>query len=142
MELDTSYLGMRLPHPLHLHCNNLGTPGNVSTTLETMKVLEGNRAHMAHLQFHAYGGDDWHTMRSEAAALAAYFNAHPNLTADELMFLLGAAYSRFYIRPTQIANHLGIQSTLVRDVLTRLDNRVFARQARREVLIASRAVSC
>jgi anaerobic magnesium-protoporphyrin IX monomethyl ester cyclase len=67
---------------------------------------------------------------------------HPNLTADELMFLLGAAYSRFYIRPTQLANHLGIQSTVVRDVLTRLDNRVFARQARREVLIASRAVSC
>ena len=39
-------------------------PGNVTTTLETMKLLEGNRAHMAHLQFHAYGGDDWHTMRS------------------------------------------------------------------------------
>ena len=57
-----------LPHPLHLHCNNLGAPGNVTTTLETMKVLEGNRAHMAHLQFHAYGGDDWHTMRSEAVA--------------------------------------------------------------------------
>ena len=56
-----------LPHPLHLHCNNLGTPGNVATTLETMKVLEGTAAHMAHLQFHAYGGDDWHTMRSEAA---------------------------------------------------------------------------
>ncbi len=57
-----------LPHPLHLHCNNLGVPGNVATTLETMKVLEGNRAHLAHLQFHAYGGDDWRTMRSEAAA--------------------------------------------------------------------------
>ena len=57
-----------LPHPLHLHCNNLGMPGNVATTLETMKVLEGRRAHMAHLQFHAYGGDDWHTMRSEAVA--------------------------------------------------------------------------
>ena len=57
-----------LPHPLHLHCNNLGAPGNVATTLETMKVLEGNRAHMAHLQYHAYGGDDWHTMRSESAA--------------------------------------------------------------------------
>src|SRR5437867_403339 len=38
-----------LPHPLHLHCNNLGIPGNVSTTLETMKVLEGRRAHVAHL---------------------------------------------------------------------------------------------
>src|ERR1044072_1578904 len=41
--------GLGLPHPLHLHCNNLGVPGNVSTTLETMKILEGHRAHMAHL---------------------------------------------------------------------------------------------
>ena len=80
-----------LPHPLHLHCNNLGAPGNVLTTLETMKVLEGNRAHMAHLQFHAYGGDDWHTMRSEATAIADYFNAHPNLTADAGAVLFGNA---------------------------------------------------
>src|SRR5262249_35791815 len=55
-----------LPHPLHLHCNNLGMPGNVATTLETMRILDGRRAHLAHLQFHAYGGDDWRTMRSEA----------------------------------------------------------------------------
>ena len=80
-----------LPHPLHLHCNNLGTPGNAATTLETMKVLENNRAHMAHLQFHSYGGDDWHSMRSEAAAIAEYFNAHPNLTADAGAILFGNA---------------------------------------------------
>ncbi|MCI0685481.1 MAG: formylmethanofuran dehydrogenase subunit A [Gemmataceae bacterium] len=80
-----------LPHPLHLHCNNLGAPGNVATTLETMKVLEGNRAHMAHLQFHAYGGDDWHTMRSEATQIAEYFNAHPNLTCDAGAVLFGNA---------------------------------------------------
>jgi formylmethanofuran dehydrogenase subunit A len=80
---------LKLPHPLHLHCNNLGAPGNVTTTLETMKVLEGNRAHMAHLQYHAYGGDDWHTIRSEAAAIADYFNAHPNLTADAGAILFG-----------------------------------------------------
>jgi formylmethanofuran dehydrogenase subunit A len=78
-----------LPHPLHLHCNNLGAPGNVATTLETMKILEGSRAHMAHLQFHSYGGDDWHTMRSEATAIAEYFNAHPNLTADAGAVLFG-----------------------------------------------------
>src|SRR5262245_43136464 len=30
-----------LPHPLHLHCNNLGAPGNFATTLETMRILEG-----------------------------------------------------------------------------------------------------
>ncbi len=80
-----------LPHPLHLHCNNLGAPGNFATTLETMKVLEGRRAHMAHLQFHAYGGDGWDTFRSEAAALAEYFNAHPNLTADAGAILFGNA---------------------------------------------------
>ena len=78
-----------LPHPLHLHCNNLGAPGNYATTLESMKVLEGNRAHMAHLQFHAYGGDDWHTMRSEAVVIAEYFNAHPNLTCDAGAVLFG-----------------------------------------------------
>jgi formylmethanofuran dehydrogenase subunit A len=80
-----------LPHPLHLHCNNLGAPGNVATTLETMKTLEGYRAHMAHLQFHAYGGDDWHTMRSEAAQLADYFNKHKNLTCDAGAILFGNA---------------------------------------------------
>jgi formylmethanofuran dehydrogenase subunit A len=78
-----------LPHPMHLHCNNLGVPGNVATTLDTMKMLEGSRAHMAHLQFHAYGGDDWHSMRSETRQLAEYINAHPNLTCDAGAVLFG-----------------------------------------------------
>ncbi len=80
---------LKLPHPVHLHCNNLGAPGNFATTLETMKVLEGSRAHLAHLQYHAYGGDDWGTMRSESAAVAEYFNAHPNLTCDAGAVLFG-----------------------------------------------------
>jgi formylmethanofuran dehydrogenase subunit A len=78
-----------LPHPLHIHCNNLGAPGNVATTLDTMKILDGMRAHMAHLQFHSYGGEDWDTMRSEAGTIAEYFNAHPNLTADAGAILFG-----------------------------------------------------
>lgn len=82
---------LKLPHPMHLHCNNLGVPGNVATTLETMKMLEGNRAHMAHLQFHSYGGDDWHSMRSESVHIADYFNAHPNLTCDAGAVLFGNA---------------------------------------------------
>jgi formylmethanofuran dehydrogenase subunit A len=80
---------LKLPHPLHLHCNNLGAPGNYTTTLETMKVLEGNRAHLAHLQYHAYGGADWFTIRSEAPTVADYFNAHPNLTTDAGAVLFG-----------------------------------------------------
>ncbi|QDU95196.1 formylmethanofuran dehydrogenase subunit A [Lignipirellula cremea] len=78
-----------LPHPLHLHCNNLGAPGNISTTLETMRSLEGRRAHMAHLQYHAYGGDDWSNIRSETKQLAEYFNAHPNFTCDAGAVLFG-----------------------------------------------------
>jgi formylmethanofuran dehydrogenase subunit A len=82
---------LHLPHPLHIHCNNLGAPGNFTTTLETMRNLEGSRAHLAHLQFHAYGGDDWHTIRSEAGAIAEYFNAHPHLTTDAGAILFGDA---------------------------------------------------
>jgi formylmethanofuran dehydrogenase subunit A len=78
-----------LPHPMHLHCNNLGAPGNISTTLDTLKHLEGSRAHIAHSQYHAYGGDDWDTMRSETAALAGYFNAHPGITTDAGAVLFG-----------------------------------------------------
>src|SRR6185369_5937745 len=78
-----------LPHPLHLHCNHLGAPGNFTTTLETMKILEGKRAHLAHLQYHAYGGDDWPTMRSESVKIAEEFNARPNLTTDAGAVLFG-----------------------------------------------------
>ncbi|HJZ90668.1 MAG TPA: formylmethanofuran dehydrogenase subunit A [Gemmataceae bacterium] len=80
---------LRLPHPLHLHCNNLGAPGNFATTLETMKVIDGNRAHLAHLQYHAYGGDDWDTIKSESAAVAELFNARSNLTTDSGAVLFG-----------------------------------------------------
>ena len=78
-----------LPHPLHLHSNNLGIPGNVATTIETMKILEGRRAHLAHLQFHAYGGDDWSTMRSGTTEVAEAFNRNKNLTTDAGAVLFG-----------------------------------------------------
>ena len=80
-----------LPHPMHLHQNNLGVPGNVASTIETMNLLQGHRAHLAHLQFHAYGGHDWGSMRSEAPAVAAAFLAHKNLTCDVGAVLFGDA---------------------------------------------------
>ena len=80
---------LRLPHAVHLHCNNLGAPGNVATTLETMKALQGSRAHLAHLQYHAYGGDDWTNFRSESVRIAEEFNRNPNLTTDAGAVLFG-----------------------------------------------------
>jgi formylmethanofuran dehydrogenase subunit A len=78
-----------LPHPIHLHCNNLGAPGNISTTLDTLKHLEGRRAHIAHSQYHAYGGDGWDTMCSATTQLAEYFNTHPTITTDAGAVLFG-----------------------------------------------------
>jgi formylmethanofuran dehydrogenase subunit A len=79
-----------LPHPVHIHCNNLGMPGNWLTTLETMKALEGHRGHLTHIQFHSYGGnpDEQSTFCSEVPRLAEYVNSHENLTVDvgQVMF--------------------------------------------------------
>lgn len=81
-------LGM--PHSVHIHCNNLGMPGNWTTTLDTMNALEGHRGHLTHIQFHSYGGDanDQMTFRSEVPKLADYVNSHRNLTVDvgQVMF--------------------------------------------------------
>jgi formylmethanofuran dehydrogenase subunit A len=76
---------------MHLHQNNLGVPGNVASTIETMNLLQGHRAHLAHLQFHAYGGHDWGSMKSEAPAVAAAFLTHKNLTCDVGAVLFGDA---------------------------------------------------
>jgi formylmethanofuran dehydrogenase subunit A len=81
---------LRLPHPVHLHCNNLGMPGNWQTTLETMRALEGHRAHLTHIQFHSYGGGegDENTFNSKTAQLAAFVNVNQNVTVDvgQVMF--------------------------------------------------------
>src|SRR5919106_2066963 len=80
-----------LPHPVHVHCNNLGVPGNWRTTLDTLRTLEGRRAHLAHLQFHAYGGKPGGTMRSKAPEIAEYLGAHPEFSADVGQVMFGDA---------------------------------------------------
>ena len=30
-----------VPHPLHIHCSNLGVPGNIESTLATIAAREG-----------------------------------------------------------------------------------------------------
>lgn len=83
-ELAATADALAIPHPLHIHCNNLGLPGNWQTTLETMQALEGHRGHLTHIQFHSYGGstDDQATFCSATRALVEYVNEHPNLTID------------------------------------------------------------
>jgi radical SAM superfamily enzyme YgiQ (UPF0313 family) len=68
--------------------------------------------------------------------------AHPNLSARELRFLLGAAYTRFYMRPSYLANFLKIQNTAVREWVSRLDRCVNERHTREEIADFSRTVAC
>ncbi|MBT6154999.1 MAG: formylmethanofuran dehydrogenase subunit A [Planctomycetaceae bacterium] len=79
-----------LPHPVHIHANNLGVPGNYNTTLDTMNALEGHRGHITHIQFHSYGGDpdDQSTFCSKVPDLVEYVESHPNITVDvgQVMF--------------------------------------------------------
>jgi formylmethanofuran dehydrogenase subunit A len=84
---------LRLPHPLHLHTANLGLPGNWTTTLETMKLLDGHRGHLAHIQFHSYDGSDADetTFGTRVAPLAEFINDHPNLTVDVGQVVFGPA---------------------------------------------------
>ena len=76
---------------MHLHTLNLGIPGNWTTTLETLKALDGHRAHLAHIQFHSYGGADATTggMDSQVPAAAEYLNAHAGITVDVGQVLFG-----------------------------------------------------
>ncbi len=71
-----------LPHPIHVHCNNLGAPGNAQITLETMRAVGDLPIHITHVQFNGYGGTDWTDFRSGAEELAVYVNEHPNITID------------------------------------------------------------
>ncbi len=77
-----------IPFPLHLHGCNLGVPGNLSTTLDTMGAAEGLPLHLTHIQFHSYGTEGEHRFSSGAAEIAERINTHPNLTTDvgQVMF--------------------------------------------------------
>jgi len=96
---------LHLPHAAHIHCNNLGVPGNVATTLESMRAVAGRRAHFTHLQFHSYGGEVGGTWRSAARAVIEYVNAHPELTCDVGQVMFGAAATLTADAPVEYLLH-------------------------------------
>src|ERR671931_2103741 len=89
--IATAVDDLGLPHPVHVHCNNLGVAGNWRTTLDTLDTLQGRRAHLAHLQFHAYGGTPGKRPRSRAPELVEHLDAHPEHSADIGQVMFGPA---------------------------------------------------
>ncbi|GLS42442.1 formylmethanofuran dehydrogenase subunit A [Methylobacterium brachythecii] len=76
-----------VPHPLHVHCNNLGLPGADDSFVSTLDAAEGRRIHFAHAQFYAYGVVDKENpltggFRSAAERITEAMEAHPNATFD------------------------------------------------------------
>jgi formylmethanofuran dehydrogenase subunit A len=77
-----------MPHPLHVHCSNLGAAGNIKSTLATIRAADGYPIHLTHAQFHSYGSEGTQGFSSAAAALVDALSANPNVTIDvgQIMF--------------------------------------------------------
>jgi len=77
-----------VPHPLHVHCNNLGLAGNAETALTTIAAAEDLPLHLAHLQFYGYGKDGERGFSSAAPRLAEAVNGSARVTVDvgQVMF--------------------------------------------------------
>jgi formylmethanofuran dehydrogenase subunit A len=82
---------LRLPHPVHIHGNNLGVAGNVATTLASMEAVAGRRAHFTHLQFHSYGGGNGQPWSSAASKVIEYVNGHAEVSVDVGQVMFGSA---------------------------------------------------
>ncbi len=76
-------------HPLHVHGCNLGVPGNVDTTLATIRAMEGLPVHLTHIQFHSYGTEGDQKFSSGAARVAELVNTNPNISIDVGQILFG-----------------------------------------------------
>ncbi|RLI30396.1 MAG: formylmethanofuran dehydrogenase subunit A [Candidatus Hecatellales archaeon] len=102
---------LKLPHPIHVHPNNLGKPGNYETTLKTMDCVadlyEGGKPiiHLTHVQFTGYGGHSWLNLSSKAPEIAKYVNAHPHVSVDLGQVIFGEATTMTADGPFQFILH-------------------------------------
>ena len=92
-------------HPLHVHGCNLGVPGNVDTTLDTIQGVEGLPMHLTHIQFHSYGTEGDFKFSSGAAQIAEAINKNPNISADVGQILFGQTVTASGDNMRQHANH-------------------------------------
>ena len=102
---------LRLPHSVHVHCNNLGRPGNYRTAIETLDLLKDltpsrdrQVIHVTHMQFSAYGGSSWRDFESKAPEIALYFNKNTHATMDMGQLIFGSATTMTADAPLEYNN--------------------------------------
>lgn len=79
---------LNLPHPIHVHTNDLARAGNYETTIKTMDCVRdlyhGGKPiiHITHVQFTGRSGTDWINVASGAPEIADYVNKHEHVDID------------------------------------------------------------
>lgn len=94
-----------VPHPLHVHGSNLGVPGNIETTLDTIAAADGLPMHLTHIQFHSYGTEGDRKFSSGAARIAEAINGNPNITVDVGQIMFGQTVTASGDNMAQYRNH-------------------------------------
>lgn len=89
LTLSRAVKELGVTHPLHVHGCNLGVPGNVDTTENTILGMEGLPVHLTHIQFHSYGTEGDRKFSSGAARVAELVNSHKNVSIDVGQVLFG-----------------------------------------------------
>ena len=86
--LNIANENLKIPHPVHVHCNNLGMAGNINSIIDTIEGAQGRRMHLAHVQFYGYDDKGKKGFSSGALKLAESVNKNKNITVDvgQVMF--------------------------------------------------------
>lgn len=115
--LQASVGRLGVPHPLHVHCNNLGVAGSAMTAAETIRAAEGKPLHLAHLQFYGYGTEGKRKFSSEAARLAELVNTNPDVTIDigQVMFGQTVTISADVTRQFSAMGHASPRKSVIID---------------------------
>ena len=109
---------LKIKHPLHVHCNNLGVPGNIKTILETIKTAEGRRMHLAHVQFYGYDNEGKRGFSSGSVQLADAVNKNKNITVDvgQVMFKPTVTISSDILRQYEARNNANPKKWIINEV--------------------------
>ena len=103
---------LNLPHPIHVHTNNLGNPGNYTTTIETMDSVRdmagGGKPiiHITHVQFTGFSGSSWLNLGSGAPEIAEYVNRHDHVSVDLGQIIFGDTTTMTADGPFQYFLHM------------------------------------
>ena len=104
-KLTRAIYDLGVPHPLHVHCSNLGIPGNFLSTIETIKAANGLPIHLTHIQFQSYGNNGDKGFSSAAVEISNYLNKIENLTCDVGQIMFGQTVTMSGDSMSQYRNH-------------------------------------